>query len=343
MSVSTRTRYLIATRGTAIAAVLALVGVAALAGAAYTYTNPGVEEVTEQTAQQRIAVSGGTSAVVTGNTTLYDRGRRLQNQPVYFFRATPNLTIRVRSSVPDGRQVSVDQRIALVHTGTRDGMEFWRSTRVLETTTTETTDGGVVTRATVNMSAVRENLADKRQEIGTAGSVRTVVRANVSYETDRYDGRVNATVPVIMLNRAYWLDGEIAASRTHITPVERTVTRDPDPVQYGGLGALGLLSLAGAAGVAVVSRRGIDIRAVEIELSRARYDEWISRGDFPTKMEKTYIRVDTLEDLVDIAIDSGKRVIHDDEYDAYAVVDGDLIYYFTTQEGRIEAWLNMNP
>jgi hypothetical protein len=73
---------------------------------------------------------------------------------------------------------------------------------------------------------------------------------------------------------------------------------------------------------------------------RERYAEWISNGEFPTDTDKRYVTISSLEDLVDIAIDSNKRVIYDETLDAYGVADGDIVYYYG-DEGDIDSWLDM--
>jgi hypothetical protein len=98
--------------------------------------------------------------------------------------------------------------------------------------------------------------------------------------------------------------------------------------------------LAGAVAVLYRSRR-IDPVAVRTDMDRSRYDEWISNGEIPTKTRKDYIRTDSLEDLVDVAIDSNSRVIYDRNLDAYATVEDNLIYYFVTDETEFTEWFDV--
>lgn len=342
MTLSARTRRLIAYRGRAIVAILGLIAVLAFVWAGAAYTTPQVETVTEQTNEQTVRVTAGTSAIVTGNTSLYESGERLRNKPVYFINATPRLRLHVRTDVPDGQSVNVTQRVLLEKRAVRDGRAFWESTTVLNATERSITDGEATTTTTINLDALAAEMEQRRLEIGTVGTTEVRIHVETTYETDSYSGTLNSTTPVRITERAYWLDGDIQSNRTHATTVRRQVERPPEPTSYGGPALLGVLALVGAVGVAYISHRGIDIQTAEVELSRSRYSEWISRGAFPTKTEKTYVRVDSLEDLVDIAIDSNKRVIHDEEYDAYAVVDGDLIYFFALEEEELETWLTMN-
>lgn len=93
-----------------------------------------------------------------------------------------------------------------------------------------------------------------------------------------------------------------------------------------GLSGLGAIGLAGA--VLYTGRRIDDFDAFRQQYERVRYIEWISRGTIPTTGKYARVPVEALADLVDIAIDSEKRVIHDTSKGIYAVVDGNLMYEY---------------
>jgi hypothetical protein len=341
MALDIRAKSLAARYGPVIVAVLVIVGTLAVVGAGLVYANPPTETVTERTDEQRFVTGVDTVAVVTGESRLYDRGERLRNRPVYFINATPQLTFVTNTTVPEGESVTVTQRLVLEQSAERGDEPFWESTRVLSATDQRVTDGRLTTETTVDMAAVAERAAETRSAIGGVGTLTTRVRLRVTYETDAYDGDLTTTAPVTVTERAYWLDGSLAANRTEATTVSRQVEEPPRLGTALGMAGLGLLAylLAGATGL--VYLRDPDLDAMETELARTRYDEWISRGEIPTKAEKQYIRIDTLEDLVDIAIDSGKRVIYDDSYDAYGVVDADIVYYYASDENEFADWLGV--
>ncbi|WP_276258736.1 DUF5305 family protein [Haloglomus litoreum] len=341
MSLDIRAKSLAARHGLVIAAVLVLVGALAFGGAFLVYTNPPTETVTERVDQQQFGTTADTSAVVTGESPLYERGERLRDRPVYFINATPRLTLVTNTSVPPDASAAVTQRLVLEQEATRGGEPFWASRQVLSATDRRVDDGRLTTRTAVNMSAVVDRVAEKREAIGGIGTFTTRVRLTTTYETETYSGELETTAPVVVTRRAYWLDGSLAANRTESRTVRRQVEGSPDTGTAAGLAGAGLLAvlLAGATGLVYV--RDPDLDAMETELARTRYDEWISRGEIPTKAEKQYIRIDTLEDLVDIAIDSGKRVIYDEGYDAYGVVDADIVYYYTPGENDFADWLGV--
>jgi hypothetical protein len=53
------------------------------------------------------------------------------------------------------------------------------------------------------------------------------------------------------------------------------------------------------------------------------------------------VTINSLEDLVDIAIDCNKRVIFDDSLEVYAVADGDIVYYYSENNQRLDSWLDL--
>lgn len=339
MSTANQLKQFVATQGHLVALVLVLVALAALGGAAMAYTSPTTTTVTEETAQQRVSTGVSSSAVVTGNTTLYPAGSRLENMPVYLLPVSPELRLEVRTSVPSGQAVDVTQRLTIVSRATREGEPFYTRQVPLINQSTRTSEGFVGSAATVNMSEFRNETQRTREQIGEVGSFDTRVELVVTYRTDRYQGELTAESPLVITDGAYWLGSTLEASRQHSTTQTRQVTQPPAPSSYLGLVGLALVALAGAGG-ALYGRRAFDVEALEAELVRTRYDEWISAGEFPTGTGKRYTSITTLEDLVDVAIDSNKRVLYDADLDIYAVVDGDLVYYYSPDPFDIDAWLD---
>lgn len=342
MSAGVRARRVLVYYGRFLILALAVIAILSFAAAWQVYANPPSSTVTEETDRLEIATALETRATVTGNTTLYGHGEELVNSPAYLMRATPNLTLTVRTQAPTGQSVAASHRLTLHMQATRDGGVFWEQTELLAANEGRVTDDAHLTASTTqNMTALSQTVNQKRSEISDVGSLSIQLRLRVNYETDQYNGQLTTTAPLVITDSAYWIDGDMTASREHSRTHTRTIREPPNPVEYLGLSAIGLISTLAAIGIGIVLRRGIDLREAEVELYRSRYQEWISEGEFPTSADKRYVRIDSLEDLVDVAIDSNKRVIYDDEYDAYAVVDGDLVYYFATDRLRVDSWLDV--
>ncbi len=336
-----RAEWLIAQYGIPIAIVLVLGGFLALGGAWTINDDPPTERVTETTEALSIESTYGSQAVVGNNSALYEPNTTLRNMPVYFYNGTQNVTVAVNTSLAPVQSTGVQTRLVLEYTADRNGQVFWEN-RTLLAASNETVDGNASTlTATLNMSAVRDFIEETRSAIGGVGTVQADLVATVRYETDRFSGTLNGSSRVVTTGRAYWFEGSSVGNQTHVTTTVREVTGERDMVSVLGIGALGVAMLIAAVGVVLLQRRGIDMAQIESELTRTRYDEWISKGEIPTKLQKAYVKTDTLVDLVDIAIDSNKRVIYDTEYDAYAVVETDVVYYYSEGDTGLDQWLDL--
>ena len=85
----------------------------------------------------------------------------------------------------------------------------------------------------------------------------------------------------------------------------------------------------------------LDPDALRREIHSACWSWTISSGEFPTSADKPYISILTLEDLVDVAIDTNRRVIYDPQIEAYAVIDSSEIYYYATADVQADEWLDI--
>lgn len=339
MALEDRIRLFVSQQPTTLIAALALAGVLCFVAAGYIYVTPTVTTVTEETNVQTVETTVTTSAVVTGNTTLYEPQAELQNRSVYFVSATPQLTLTVRSSVPADQSVAVTHELRMETVGLREGRPFYRNERTLVDEQTVVSDGTARSETTMNVSALRQALQNKQAEVGSVGRFRIRLLLNTTYETDAYDGTISTDAPFVLSGRAYYLDGELAVEQTHSTPVTEQIVQQPTVFEYGSVGVLGLI-LFGLCWVVIRISRQADPELLRVNIVHDRHQEWISRGEFPTDSNKEYISILALEDLVDVAIDSDRRVLFDPELDAYAVIDGDEIYYYARNEEDTDVWFD---
>lgn len=323
-----RVKLLVATHGPAIAAVLAVIGLVAFAGAAWTVTHPPSIEVTDQVATHTVDTDVTTSTIVTGNSSLWDPGSVLADKPIYPIQSAPQLTIDMRTSVPPGQAVQVNQELTLVYQASKDGTVFWQSERLLVSEDRTVTDGVSTATATVDVRQVRDHLDEIDTEITGLGRSEAYLRLNVSYRTDDYSGTISKTAPLTIMQSGYWVGGSLDGTNTHQSPQTREVTQPPDTTKALGLGLLGFLSLGGAGGVVYTASRRLDPEAIADEIDRRRYREWVSAGTLSQFVTGQDVAMDSLKDLVDVAIDSNHRVVHDRSRELYAVVDGNTIYYY---------------
>lgn len=340
MTVGGQLKLVVARYGILLAVGLAVLGVVASGGAYMTYSNPPVEEVSEQTNQQSFATEVQTVAVVENENALYEEGQELRDQPVYFLNATPALSMNIRTAVPSDQEVSVTHRLVLELRGVRDGQSFYEERRVISADETQVSDGVTWTNTSTNMSAIRELVIEKRNTIGSVGTLEVSLGLQTSYESQKYSGTLEPTTGLVFSERAYWLSGQLSESESHSMQVTRRETGSPNMGVVLGLSVSGIVLIVGA-GLLTIRSRGLSVETIETEVVRSQYDEWISKGEIPTKSGKDYLKTDSLEDLVDVAIDTSSRVIHDRQLDAYAVVQGELVYYYTPDDTGVDDWLEV--
>jgi len=323
-----------------VVGVLVVAGLLCFAGAGFVYTSPLTETVTEQTNSQTFSTRVDSSALVTQPTELYDQGETLENRSVYFTSASPSFSLSVVTSGPVDEEVDVTQRLELEVLGVRGGRPFYNATRTIVDTDRTASDGRVTATRTVNITQLSRELFAVQEEIQEVGQFQLRLRLVVTYSTDDYEGTLRATAPFVVDDQAYYVDGDLAGDQTRTTTVREVITEPPDPAAYGALGALGVLFVA--AGV-VVSRVEslLDPEALRREMIHDQHAEWISRGEFPTSADKPYISILTLEDLVDVAIDTNRRVIYDPQIEAYAVIDSSEIYYYAIEDVQADEWLGI--
>lgn len=349
MSVGDRAKHQVALYGRTVSVIFLLVGLLAIGGGVYVYLTPSVEEVPpQQTDVRDFEASVQHSAVVVNSTELYEEGRRLEGQPRYFFRTTPILDLSAVATVPDDRPVSVSHRLVLTIRATAGERAFFERQRVLAAEEATVDDGRFVVNASMNASSVQQEASRIQDEVGTLGTVSTQLVLRTTYETestqgDTYQGTLSSRSTVQFADQGYWLEGNLSTSTTESTTVGGGVRQqDPNMALVGGLALLGLVALGLAGLFTYWSSRKVDLEELKMRIDRSQYSEWISEGDFPSGQGKQYVYIESLEDLVDVAIDTNKRVIYDPEIETYAVADGAMIYYHAADPRSVSSWLDLS-
>lgn len=323
-----RLRYALARRGPAVALALAVLALAAFGAAAWTAANPPTHTVTDHTNDQRVALSLDANATVTGNGSLYDPGTTLHD-PVVYPDAAPvvRVTPRVRSANASFSRVSTS--VSVVYTATHRGDVFW--TRVVPLATRNATDvHSLAAPVSVDTARVHRALHNYSERVGGAGSVSASLRVNATYRVAGYAGALSTTDDVAF-GTDWYAVGAKGATRRHDTPVRRTVVtpslRVVPPVAPALLGVAFALAAAAVLGWHRAWRP--DAAGLADAVHRHRYAEWVSEGRVPPADDgETVVEVGSLEDLVDVAIDTSSRVVRDADTGRYVVLDGGVRYRY---------------
>jgi len=287
-------------------------------------------------------------ATVVNGTDAFAEGDVLRDRSVYFRDATPRLngSFTYGYGASDGN-LTADVSLALVERSvgqTDNGNEtvYWEVDRPLGNTTSALSPGDSASVAfSMNVSAAVLRAERINEQLGgTPGATEVTLRVRVDLSGTRNGQSVDRTrrysLPVRTETGIYRVrdSGRVTHSGEQTERVEVTVT--PGPLRRFGGPLLVVLSLAGLVALAYGRRSG-RLTVSETERSRltyqrqrGEYDEWISTGTVPAEsLDRPAVEVDSLESLVDVAIDTDRRVIDDSASNRFVVLGEAVNYTFT--------------
>ncbi|WP_436931428.1 DUF5305 domain-containing protein [Halosimplex halobium] len=347
---SQRLRLRIASNVAAVTAVCLLLAAVGGFVAAQTFTGP------DTTTEQRTVATWTTDgelrhgAVVQRDTRAFDAGAVLRNRSVYFSSVTPTLNgsyVFRHSGDAEPATVRTDLRLVVraVEVGEGESV-LWRvSERVASERTTSLSPGDeFAVPYEFNVTAQSELAERVRRELGSSrGEVQVRLVADTAVSTtvagEEFAGDRTAALEVTPRGDSYAVSATTAGQRREPVTERVAVPVEPDPVaRYGGLLAA-LVGLVGAGLVAYLDRAGrLDVdpetrAAMELARDRDSFAEWISTGRVPPAGDDRVVTVDSLAGLVDVAIDSERRVVEDTDSGTFVVLDGGTRYEFRPDDG----------
>ncbi len=317
-----------------------------LAGGALVYTThvePGTE--TQQIVLDEWETNGelSHSATVRNGTTVFPTGTTLADRSAYYTQVTPTVDLELRYGfvAADG-ELDVDGESTLVIRSVDDeGNELWRTDEQLDSF--EETLGPneeFDTEVSVDVPETSDEIAGIEEELGaTLGSVEVAVEhsiaaeSSVGGETDVHDQTYLARIEPG--GGSYTVETESTGEETHQRTGTVTVERTHGTLRNVSGPLLIIVGLLGLSGVAAgrhydaFELTDAEKRNLEFADTRSELDEWISRARTEGQANgDERLRAETLEDLVDIAIDTDERVIEDVEKRLYYVLDGQHRYVY---------------
>ena len=174
---------------------------------------------------------------------------------------------------------------------------------------------------------------------GSPGTTEVLVQAETRVEGSVEDEAVAETTEYTLQiepeGSTYRIDGPTSQEETYQSVEQVTTPVEYGPLRSGGTVLLFVLSLAGLVGLVAAQRTGRllsehERQVVEHARERKEFDDWISRGRLPEELRgQPWIEVESLEELVDVAIDSDRRVIEDTVTEEYYVVSDGHVYAYS--------------
>lgn len=321
--------------------VLAAVVVAAAGGwlVYTTHVDPGVERQEEVQGSWETTASYEHGATVVEENRVFPVGSRMENRSTYYTRLAPELdsTFAYRFDADAGElDVDVSSRLVVRSVGEDDEV-LWRVTEPLDNGSATLTPGDTITVTfSVNVSELQATIDDIESDLGASPGetqvfVRTSVDASGTAAGDRAEHAATHDLAIDPGSDTY----RVSADRG--TEQHRQVEVVASEVEYGLLrkvlgpllvllGLIGLASLGVARQQRYVPVTDTERSAVALKEQRDQFDDWISRGRVPAEAkQRPTVEMDSLEDLVDVAVDTEGRVIED--------VDAACYYVFTETNG----------
>jgi hypothetical protein len=334
--------------GLLLGAVLVLV----LAGSYLTitaYAQTHTDLRTEQTSSWESSASFDHSATIVTDTDVYTRGETLRNRSSYFREITPRLdgSFRYTYTATEGGDLTANASVVLILRSVTEGdtgnsTEYWRLESTLANRSVPKLSPGesVEIPFSTNVSAAALRLDAVDQQVGgTPGQEELLVEARFrlsgTRNGQRVDERKRYRLPVSLSNNVYTIRDPGTVTATGGQTEQVAVAVPPSPLRAYGGPALLVVGLVAAVGL-WTARRGGYIAVSERKRewldyrnARSEYDEWITIVRLqPADRPETTIDVDSLEGLVNVAIDTDNRVLEDPERDTFVVFEENRTYSY---------------
>ncbi|MFC6975367.1 DUF5305 domain-containing protein [Halomicroarcula sp. GCM10025709] len=329
---SRRLRTLVADNYAVLVAVLLLVGAVGGYVTYATHVEPGTTTETREASSWRSTLDFSHRARVVNGSEAFAEGTVLRNRSVYFQRVSPRLngSATYAYAASDGGALNATTTIALVFrsvdTGEgENGSVYWSVERPVAETTVDSLSPNERTSVPFSVNATAAVTEARRIEERLGGSpgtleVALVARTNVS--GTRNGQPVDATrtnrLRITADGSVFRVEDSEPAVASDSQSERITVPAEYGPIRrLGGPLALGV-GLCGLVGLVAARRTGrLTVSEAERQWlayreTRAEFDEWITTGRVPRRAdEPPTVTVDSLEGLVDVAIDTDNRVIED--------------------------------
>ena len=319
---------------------------------------PNVETEQRLTEQWSESTAFSHSAPITNDSLPFAAGERASNRPLYYTSLSKELVGSYRYGyTADSGSVNVTTDTYLLIRGGRienNNMTetYWEISEPLAADS-ETVAPGETHRLnfTVDIIEVLETIGTVEQQLAASEGLVDVRVVSVSelsgnVDSDRVDTTYRSELPIVVSPSTFRVDTPATIDETHESFETVEVLAEPSPLQaYGSIVAFGLVVMllilvAGLRYSGYTKLTDQEQELIAIKQARERFSEWITTGEFPSEREyEQTVLVDSLEGLVDVAIDTNKRVIEDEQLGVSTVLDDTYIYIYIQPDSPARDWL----
>jgi hypothetical protein len=332
---------------------LVIIGTAGgyFAYSAYTATETVTEERVTSTATTFSEFNH--SATVREDVGVFGQGVELENRRLYFTSLSPSLngsyTVRHGGGDPEPASARIELRLVLRSVG-GGGVVYWKESERLASANESSLGPGEPLSASFSVNVTRSlgRIEEVRESIGASpGSAEVLVRADSVVEgtvgEERFIDTRSEEMSISPGRGTYSASSDTEGRKVH--EAKETVVREKDT--SGGALYIGILLFVGSiAGFVTLERKreqGVfsvpeeELQAARLRTERENFDEWISEGSIEATSDRQEVRLSSLTDLVDTAIDTDSRVIETEEGERYVVLTQGAKYVYErawdTEEG----------
>jgi len=279
-------------------------------------------------------------ALVKNPNPLWPQGTILSNQSLYFLKVSPELRgiFYLKISTPYSTDITIDIKLKKILSCEERGSSYWSKEEILWTETIEEVKE-FIKEFSINLTEIKNLIREMRESLDFyRGETKLQILATISYQGKIQNKEIKGEKQCLLL-----IELQDSYYKVSVVPFEEKIKDEkiqriqislPIREKIISLTLPGIL-LASIISLVVVKLRYKPLAREEIEkLKREReyqkFKDEISLGEYPGDSPfKVKIKVNSLRDLIAIAVDGYKRVIYDEEKKIYFVVDGEILYYYT--------------
>jgi hypothetical protein len=304
--------------------------------------NPEFMESTSQAPFYSIQSSYQYVAPVTNDNPIWPVGTNLTLSPVYFFATSPsiqgNFTISIDAASSDLLANTTEE---IVIQAEESNTTYWKKEIPLTNNTITWRGGPIVNNFAVNVSAYADEINAIQKALSFQGGTATIEVVN----TVIFRGRINGvpvdeariySMPITLQSGSYTIPDDLTQTQgiTRSRSLLLTVS-GLNIFQILGIVAfvacLALFFFVLAVRLGFRERDEATVRALMHYGLHTKYADFISKGAID-ETTKEAIRLASLEDMVNTALDLNERIIFDEKSVIYFFVHNGILYFFKPGE-----------
>jgi len=308
--------------------------------------NPGFMESVTQAPFYTIESSYQYAAPVVNENPIWPVGTNLTGEPVYFLAVSPtiqgNFTLSIDASSAD-LLAAMDEEIVLLDQ--ESNTTYWQKEIPAINYTAAWQGYPLVTDFTLNVSALNDEIGGIQKDLNFQQGTPAIEVVNTVVYSGRIDGLPvhetrTYTMPITASSGSYIIPDDLSQKEgVTRSRSELLVVSGLSIVQVLGivafLASLGLFFFVLAVRLGFKERDEAAVRALVHRGLHDRFADFISRGEFDG--ETGAIRLASLEDMVNTALDLNERVIFDEKPGIYFFIHNGIRYsYRPGEEGSAE-------